>query len=189
MNENYTWGIGGLILGAVIGFTVAQTLTEPPEDEDRPPIIVKNGSLIFESGDVNSNDPEEKPGKPWKQVGSDWQPDHDRGKGAKRLIVAIQGGEQSTCPGLSMTKSVTVTYTSAQGVASNFEISLKPRRSKGTNAPAIAGNGLSPGGTAENPQLVFDAGGTGVLTRVRFSGGSGAVDCLHASGLKIWPLP
>ena len=52
-------GIGILAAVRYIGFR-----TRKPRDEDRPAMIVKGGSLIFQSGDETINEK----GVPWKEV-------------------------------------------------------------------------------------------------------------------------
>ena len=49
MNEKIRWGIAGFVLGGLVVYGAIKIFADPPEDEDRPPIIVKNGSLIFEN--------------------------------------------------------------------------------------------------------------------------------------------
>lgn len=173
------YAAAGLLAGGLLGYALAGA-----EDEDRPPIIVKGGSLIFESGDVDG-DADEKTGKPWKQVGSDWQPDHKEGKKTQWFSVAIRGGSGS-CPALSMTREVNVFY-EVQGTETAFRLMIKPRGPNKGPAPAIVGSGLTQGGTSTNPQLVFGTAGQGSFKRVQFSAqGVGSVTCNGPSTLKIW---
>ena len=185
MSENATRaGIAaaGLIGGALLGYAVGSRAA----DDDRPPIIVKGGSLIFQSGDPNSSEQEEKQGKPWKQVGNDWQPDHDDGKKTTWFSVAISGGSGS-CPTLSMTREVRFVYADAQGNETTFALRTKPRGPNKPNAPAIEGSGLTTGGTSANPQLIYGTAGQGTFKRVSFSAqGSGSVLCNEPSSVKVW---
>lgn len=169
---------GLLVLGAV-------TLLDHHEDEERPPIIVKNGSLIFESGDSKSEDPEEKTGKPWHEVGNEWQPDHPEGKKVKWFSVGVQG--PGGCPALAMTKQVTVTYKNADGTETDFVIKMSPRGPGGTDSPAIAGGTLTANNSIANPTLTYGTAGQGAISRVRFQGqGIGNVECPDPISLRIW---
>lgn len=174
----YLFG-GALLAGALIlGY---QAITGGrAEDEDRPPIIVRGGSLIFQSGDPEDDDPVYKNGKPWVQVGSDWQPDHREAKALKWFSVQLTASDPTTCPILSMTKEVTIAFGDV-----TFVITSKGRPGSGTAAPTIVGSGLQKGGTSQNPQLIYN--GSGSITSVRFRGqGVGNVVCTTASSLKIW---
>ena len=171
-------------IGLAVGVGVGLLVSPGAEDEDRPPIIVKGGSLIFQSGDPDG-DAEEQAGKRWKQVGSDWQPDHDDGKKTSWFSVAIRGGSGS-CPTLSMTRELTVTY-EAQGLETNLRITTKPRGPNKGPAPAIVGSGLTTGGSSTNPQLIFGNPNEGSIKRVQFNAqGGGSVTCNGPSSLKIW---
>ena len=173
----------GFIAGTLLGYSITGTRDY---DEDRPPIIVRGGSLIFQSGDPDSSEAEEKAGKPWKQVGTDWQPDQDYGKKTSWFSVAIRGGSNS-CPALSMTREVRLVYADAGGTETTFALRVKPRGPNKPNAPAIEGSGLATGGTAANPQLIHGTAGEGTFKRVSFSAqGTGAVSCNDPVSVKIW---
>jgi hypothetical protein len=65
-------------------------------DEDRPPIIVKGGSLTFESGTAR------RPGKPWKKVDpaskKNWDQDHGNGKNVSLFQLYFVGGTGACTP-------------------------------------------------------------------------------------------
>ena len=65
----------GVVAALVIGYAISNKLAD---DDDRPPIIVKGGSLYFD------NTSPKRPGKPWKQVNQaskkEWELDHNNGK-------------------------------------------------------------------------------------------------------------
>jgi hypothetical protein len=50
-------------------------------EEDRPPIVVKGGSIILEHADKKT---------PWKGGGRKWQPDHNRGKSVHVYVVTVE---------------------------------------------------------------------------------------------------
>jgi hypothetical protein len=66
------------------------------EDDDRPPIIVKGGSLYFE------NTTTKRPGKVWKEVTAGnkkvWGLDHDNGKKVSFYQVYFVGGSGVCAP-------------------------------------------------------------------------------------------
>ena len=101
----------GLAIGALLAGTAVFLLAsrEAGDDEDRPPIIVRGGSLLFES-DENAI------GKPWhvKDKGQNteqWQPNHAAGKVASWFVIEIEVGQGTgSCPALSMTQGE-VTFT------------------------------------------------------------------------------
>jgi hypothetical protein len=176
------FGLGGLLLGGLILYGILGLFSRA-EDEDRPPIIVRGGSIIFQSGDPGSDDTDERDGRPWAKYGGDWQPDHPRGKGMKWMSVRVLG---SSCPVLSMTRRITLTYRASDGTETEFVISPKPRPMSGTPAPAITGP-LEIGDTGDNPTLVFGTPDEGRISRIRFQAqGSGNVQCEDPQDLKIW---
>ena len=66
-----------------------------PADDERPPIIVRGGSLVIQSGDEKSSNPKHRIGKKWKKDGKDWKQIHDNGKHVARYPVSFQGGGAS----------------------------------------------------------------------------------------------
>ena len=90
-NESVACGVGGFLTGALVGGVLAyKRLFDAPEDDDRPPIIVKGGSLIFQSGDPRiTGDPKVAKGKPWTLYNGEWQPKHDNGKKTKWFFLEL----------------------------------------------------------------------------------------------------
>jgi len=84
IDSRLVWGALGVIaVGAVVCASKVMTFRSLRySDEDRPPIIVRGGSLYFISGDAHHSKNEFKYGKPWKyrKQKKVWQPDHERGK-------------------------------------------------------------------------------------------------------------
>lgn len=85
-------------------------------DDERPPIIVRGGSLVIQSGDPKSSNPKHKKGKPWRKDGSLWKQKHDNGKDVKTYSVSFQGGGASCGPALSTEVRVTYQLTSGEKV-------------------------------------------------------------------------
>lgn len=89
------------VLGLVAGFYVATQLWQ--NDEDRPPIVVKSGSLYFD------HVADGRPGQEWELVSgstTDWQPNHPGGKKVSKLQLYFVGGSVS---GGGLCEPVTVT--------------------------------------------------------------------------------
>jgi len=174
---------GALIAGVIVSALLR--IQGSGDDEERPPIIVRGGSLIFQSGDAGTL------GKSWMPVGSDWQPDHLKGVPVSMFTVKIQGGGGiATCPSMERTREIAVTYTEG-GQSSVFRLQIKPRpHGSGKPAPAIVGSGLrGEPATTGNPQIVFGEHGKGEITRVQYNalGSTGTVDC-HGpiTSLLVW---
>ena len=183
------WAIGGGIV-VLLGVLAYDALQPADMDEERPPIIVRGGSLRFISGHAGSEDPNESTGKPWITVGQDWQPDHPEGNRTKWFTVQLQASNQAACPAYAMTKEITITYQPAQGATSDFKVTLKDRPNHaGAPAPTIVGTGLNTAGTQQNPELVFDANGQGKIAAVRFQAPQiGNVVCPDPTEIRIWQL-
>jgi len=183
---------------AVLGAT-AVSLVVSSSDEERPPIIVRGGSLIFESGDKNK--PKEPKGKKWVTVPQTtyWQPDHANGISVTDLTIAIRGGSQTSCPALdrvpgdvsndestSTPPVITVTYTVGQAQPTTVTVTTKKKGNKWI--PTIdASGGRQENDNTDYPQLVFGNHGEGAISRVQFRGQNGNVDCQGPiTSLKIW---
>lgn len=166
------YAVGGLILGGLLAFGAMRYFASA-EDEERPPIIVKGGSLIFQSE------------RAWQQVGGDWQPDQKNGRRTNGFSVSIQGPD-TTCPLLSTTKELTLTFRDANGTEREFRISRKPRPGSGTDAPAVTGPDLIVDNSASSPTLTYGTHDQGAIIRVRFQAqGIGNVECVPQS-LIVW---
>ncbi len=74
----------------LLGFAFALGLFDRNGDEERPPIIVRNGSIVFENDLVGSTGQS----KHWVPSGSHkWKPDHDKGLRVREFHVTFTGVE------------------------------------------------------------------------------------------------
>jgi hypothetical protein len=87
MRQNGNHGVKVLASAALLaalgaGFLIAQGM----DDDDRPPIIVHNGSLIFDGGEGTNF-------KTWSKdaILGEWKPRHDEAKSARSLRVTFTG--------------------------------------------------------------------------------------------------
>lgn len=83
-------------------------------DEERPPIIVRGGSLVIQSGDEKSSNPKHKKGKPWLDAKDKklWKQKHDNGKHVATYSVSFQGGGGTCSPTFATEVHVTYELTS-----------------------------------------------------------------------------
>lgn len=65
----------------------ARYLRRPRFEEDRPPVIVRGGSLIFQSGDEITS----RKGSPWTQVQEGtWTPHQPHGRPAMHMVLTVE---------------------------------------------------------------------------------------------------
>jgi hypothetical protein len=144
--------------------------------EDRPPIIVRNGSVKIDGGNPNSTN-----WKPWKQHGSkkEWQPDHGNGASTTNFSVGITSANgpaapSNPCPSLPLVGTkVRVEYTTDAGVKSEVVISIDTSGSNHIpqiNAPSDMAQHAGSGNTPD--QIVYDPG-AGFISNVIVSNDSG----------------
>ena len=100
---------------AAVAIAIDYYVLQGQDDDDRPPVIVRNGSAIFQGGDpaVPSK------WKDWSKdiLGNQWKPDHPKGKPVERFDVTfVNVPAPSTCatPVLQGTE-VQLEYLSATG--------------------------------------------------------------------------
>ena len=89
-------------------------------DEDRPPIIVKNGSIQFETS------------RGWADDGGAWKPDHNEGKPVREFVAAISNAIDSSgnpCPRLSGVQFI-ITYALSEASSTDFHVILAGREPK-----------------------------------------------------------
>jgi hypothetical protein len=169
----------GLIVGAV------SLLTPTAEDEERPPIIVRGGSLIFQDGDPNGSG--EPGGVDWIQVGNDYQPNQPNGIRVSKFTVQLRGGTPGQCPAVERTREFTVTYKEGENAPVTFRVFTKGRPGgSGGPAPTVGGTDLQID-QANRKLLSYGQHGKGDITRIQFTGIGGNVDC-QGPGIsaKVW---
>lgn len=114
------FALGGL---AFLGFVayVLRMFQEPPNgDEDRPPIVVKNGSIVFENQLVAQKAASHS--KDWISDGGSarkWKPDHTAGRWTKGFDVSFSS--EVACAAMQG-NPVTIRRRTAAGVVQQFEI-------------------------------------------------------------------
>jgi hypothetical protein len=177
----------GLVAGAVLTVMVFKLLAaQDVEDQDRPPIIVRGGSLIFESGDREKN----IQGRPWFEDdtnAAEWKQFQPRGKPTTGFHLEFPSGACTAPP--NPVNSFVVTY-DPDGAGSEPEMSftVRPRprgeNGQGTDGPAVIGGTLDNSNKRPYPWLRQE-GTTDTITRVTWNGQSG--DCLNPGLFKAHP--
>jgi hypothetical protein len=88
VNERKAWSLIGMALGGALGWIAHLIFGKRIGDDDRPPIIVRGGSITFEHD------------RGWAEHGGNWRPDHDTGKPVKELVAYIRPyGTKEECTG------------------------------------------------------------------------------------------
>jgi hypothetical protein len=138
-------GFTALTVGVAIGY--AGIKLGAGSDEDRPPIIVRGGSVIFESAPKNP-----RPAHPWMMAtegGKDvFHQDQGRPVNTLQLyfVGGIAGGSTTSAPCLPVaTTSFTVSYQVGTTPATEYTVEV----SKNAD-PAVSGSGLAPDTTSPN---------------------------------------
>ena len=153
-------------------------------NEERPPIIVRGGSLVIQSGDERSTKPAHKKGKPWREPGSDrkrWKQKHDNGKHVTTYAVSFQGGG-GTCSPVHAT-DVRVIYQLTGGDRVDVVIGRDKTDDSDDLEPLITSSReLTPNNEREQPTLTLPLDGSIV------SISAGGNTCTNPVGAKLQPI-
>jgi hypothetical protein len=176
--------IAGFAVAGAVAVAYAMFFDEPVDDDDRPPIIVRNGSLIFENGDGM------RPGKPWKEItaGNEtwWRMDHPKGHWPGYFDVSFNGGTidgTNPCP-TAYSPEITVYF---QGEGDPYRVTKRPRNPNGNDKkldPVVLGTGLTADNTQTYPRLT-KADTEGIDRVVWTTGPNTSATCSGPSEAKI----
>jgi hypothetical protein len=178
VTEQQKWGLAGLAVGAALTGAVIY-VASTKDNEDRPPMVVKGGSLIIQSG-FNSK----KPGKPWHNdpnAANEWQMDHSAGKQTNAFLVMMSGS--GSC-GPDFVDDMILEYTlSSNQAVQQFRVTRKKQIGSSGNkmVPTVIGERLTPTNSGDTPFLMFPDAGE--LTRVTAAG----IDCRSPGAFAIHP--
>jgi hypothetical protein len=177
VTQQTKWGLAGLATGAVLTGAVIY-VAAIRDNEDRPPMVVKGGSLIIQSG-FNSK----KPGKPWHNdpaAPNEWQMDHSAGKQTNAFLLMMSGS--GSC-GPDFVDEMVLEYTLSNNQTTQYRITRKKQiGSSGSKmVPTVIGERLSPTNTGDTPFLMFPDAGS--LTRVTATG----IDCRSPAQFAVHP--
>ena len=178
MTEKTKWGLAGLAAGALITGAVIYTAVIR-DNEDRPPMVVKGGSLIFQSG-VNSSNP----GKTWHNdpnAQSEWQMNHPAGKPTNAFSVMLTGSG-SCGPGFVQELTLEYTRSSDQAVRTFRLVRKAQFGTSGKMVPTVIGDGLTPTNSGDTPLLTYPD--PGELTRVTATN----IDCRAPADFMVYAV-
>jgi hypothetical protein len=181
----WVYGTGGAVIGGIVGYFLA---SHELADEDRPPILVQGGSLVFTSGGGEGcggtqQKKAKNNAKPWKKKqGEDrWQPKHQNGRPTKWFIVEVESGDPA-CPSILVAETIEITYEGR-----SFTLASSPEfNASGKKVPTLAGPGLAPDGHPDSPVLVHDKGGHGTISKVKFTAKDTIISCEFVTQMCIW---
>jgi hypothetical protein len=143
-------------------------------DQDRPPIIVRGGSIYLDGGTPTD-------WKPWQEHGNKktWQPDQSHGASTKNFAVTVSNSNgpaapTSPCPALPIIgTTVTIEYTTNAGVKSNLRIGRADSGSKKVpQVDAPADLTRTPGSGSTPDRITYDPG-AGYISNVTIVDDSG----------------
>ena len=152
--------VGAALVGAVAaGAFVASRLAG---DDDRPPIIVKGGSLYFDNGKENNA---HRPRKNWKKDSATGEYAQDDAKNVKFFQVYFVGGTKND--GSACEPTTVTNFTIRFDHDANTTTMVRSYAVKIVNKePTISGDGLSGEGS---PRLTAEAlNGAKTITSVDF---------------------
>lgn len=181
MTDKIKTAITWIALATSLGLAGYTAYKFVAEDEDRPPIIVKSGSLIFENGDDAQNQ-----GKPWHEPNAkqEWQLDHPKGRPTKQFHAIFVGGTGDCAPKYITEAVIYYKYMKDQNEeTAQFTVTTRQRSPQGgTKAPAILGADLVKDNSGYIKTLKFDQAGT--IDRVT----AGGATCTAPGWMMFRPL-
>ena len=95
VNDFPRWLVYILVIVGIVALAFGLLKFLSDSEEDRPPIIVRSGSLTIDNGDRSGP---HNQWKKWKQESSNrWKPNHGNGANVTGLAVRVTGGGGSGC--------------------------------------------------------------------------------------------
>jgi hypothetical protein len=165
--------VGGAILVAAVGIGLVMM---QGGNDDRPPIIVRNGSLIFDGGEPTH--PEK-----WKEWSKDaflgeWKPKHDDGNPVQRFQVTFEGlTSTSSCSSTTVLtgEDVRIEYSNPTGTeTTRIRLRIRKKDVFGKPEPKIAPGSVTltsaPASGSTPPTLTYADNAQGWISKVTVSG-------------------
>jgi hypothetical protein len=151
-------------------------------DDERPPIIVRGGSLIIQSGDGKSSNPKHKIGKQWKKDAKEYRQIHDNGKHVARYSVSFVGGGAACTPDFAT--DVRVSYQTHSGEKVTIQITRREKSGSNKTEPVVLSDkDLSINNDIEQPTLTLPDEGGKIL-----SISIGSKVCSEPVSAKLQPI-
>ncbi len=122
-------------------------------------MIIKNGSLEFQSGNEKKN----QKGKPWKEVRTGrWTPHQPKGKPARHMILTIEDGDKDCSKLPIAVKNIQIRYF-GPSVLEIFQITTVDGHAA-VRIPVVIGSGLSPSNSSNDYPTIERSGSSGSFT-------------------------
>lgn len=190
--KGFTWVVAYSAAVILAGYTIHLLFESAAPagdyDEDRPPIIVRDGSAIFEGGDQENP---HKGKKDWKTTSNGtapppyrWRPDHDKGASVVKFTVMVAGFDPDHCPQSTLPgDDVDIEYTPSVGAPTHLHVVHAPDPSGKKDEPQVVSPTdlpivtPTPATTTTTTvtsglpqQLVYDQGNKGWISNVTVGG-------------------
>lgn len=145
------------------------------DNEDRPPIIVRDGSVILDGGDSTKAPDTWKDWTPAPTAATHYRPKQPKGAPVNGFLVTVVGADQGQCPTPSMEGDfITIEFTEENGTKSQLHVMRSRKTSNGNGkwepeaAPPLNQTFSTPiPQTNSAPgQLVYGQPGTGWVSNV-----------------------
>ena len=169
-----------ILIAAGIAIAAAvRYFRRPRFDEDRPAMIVKGGSLIFQSGD----DEKGEKGMRWKQVrDGQWTPEQPNGRHARHMVLTVKPPHGCDVRRRPVTDIKIRFFGTA--VLETFQITTADH-GQGRRVPLVVGSGLSEGNDgSDNP--ILERHGSGNVFALSYKQSNGETgDCPTITRAKV----
>jgi len=166
--------LAGAVLLAALG--AGLLIAQGSDDEDRPPIIVRDGSLIFDGGEGANS-------KSWDKdlFLGEWKPRHGEAKGVRTLEVKFQmvPSPAPACAAATLSgREVLIEYrlNPAGNPLAEMRVHLRKKYWFGKSEPKVDSNGKElklvehTSLTPTPPALVYEDGNAGWISKVTVDG-------------------
>ena len=187
IDSRLVWGALGVIaVGAVVCASRVMTFRSLRySDEDRPPIIVRGGSLYFISGDAHHSKKEFKYGKQWVHHKKGWKPKHDQAKSVSYFVVDVYPSDHTQKSPKPPKTYKTEELTVMQGITA-FTVTIHEGPGNSQTSPTIMGP-LQPGGSGANPALIYKHEASETIDSVSFiTLEKNSVSHANPAEVRIW---
>ena len=179
------------LLALVVSMTRCSGGSTPADfrnEDDRPPIIVTNGSMNFDDGDPNGD---KSKWKDWKRSNGSsnakqWTQDAPRGFDVASYTVTIAGSSNNDCNGTTQSVSaVAIEYTLANGNAKSLVVVQSVRGSANKREPWVtAPIDMSDSKPNGKPPLLTYNPDSGYISYVTLTRPSTPVSCPFSSNSR-----
>lgn len=175
-----------VLLGMAASMACRSTVKNPKDGEDRPPIIVTNGSMRFDDGDPNDNSKWRDWTKANGNSSKQWTQKYPTGPDVASFTVDIAGGQN--CPAsTSMVFAVALEYTPSSGAKSLVTVQRVQWGGSGNKMEpwVTAPIDMSATGAGSAPsRLVYDPG-AGYISNVTLTTSGAPISCSIQPGSNV----